>query len=175
MAEAKRLKTYLFHPEWEEDYFLCTRIQGPSVSSAKQIPKKGNLQQRFKMVHKSYQRDFPAKIELCSQKVQELRSQLAAQQSIFTRPNTKGKAATIASYRVSHVLAKHKKSFKDSEVVKEAFIETADALFGEFKNKTEIVAAIKDMQLLRNTVTRRCERMAEDVQTQLKKDITACE
>ena len=139
------------------------------------IPKKGNLERHFKTVHKSYETDFPAKTPLRSRKVRDLKSQLAAQQSVFTRPNTKGKAATTASYRVSHVLAKHKKSFKDGEVVKEAFIEAADALFGEFKNKTEIVTAIKDMQLSRNTVTRRCEGMAEDVESQLKKDIDACE
>ena len=47
----------------------------------------------------------------------------------------KSKAATIASYRVSHVLAKHMKSFKDGEVVKEAFLEAADALLGDSKNK----------------------------------------
>lgn len=118
--------------------------------------------------------DFPVKTELRSQKVRELKTQLAAQQSVFIRPNTKGKAATIASYHVSRVLAEHKKSFKDGEVVKEAFIEAADVLFGNFKNKTEIVSTIKDMQLSRNSVTRRCEGMAEDVETQLK-DIDACE
>ncbi len=139
------------------------------------IPKRGNLERHFKTVHKKYETDFPAKTELRSRKVRELKTQLAAQQSVFTRSNTKGKAATMASYRVSHVLAKQKKSFKDGEVVKEAFIEAADALFGEFKNKTEIVSTIKDMQLSRNTVTRRCEGMAEDVETQLKKDIDACE
>ncbi|XP_049444494.1 general transcription factor II-I repeat domain-containing protein 2-like [Epinephelus fuscoguttatus] len=178
MAEARKTKTYHFHSEWEEDYFfvysnsksICL-ICNASVS----IPKKGNLERHFKTVHKSSETDFPAKTALRTRKVQELKSQLAAQQSIFTRPNTKGKAATIASYRVSHVLAKHKKSFKHGEVVKEAFIEAADALFDEFKNKMEIVAAIKDVQLSRNTVTRQCEAMTEDVEGQLKKDIDACE
>lgn len=107
--------------------------------------------------------------------MRELKTQLAAQQSVFPRPNTNGKAATITSYHVSRVLAEHKKSFKDGEVVKEAFIEAADVLFGNFKNKTEIISTIKDMQLSWNTVTRRCEGMAEDVETQLKKDIDACE
>ncbi|MBN3316912.1 CE295 protein, partial [Atractosteus spatula] len=37
----------------------------------------------------------------------------APQQSVFTRPNTRGKAATIASFHVSHVLAEHKKSCSD--------------------------------------------------------------
>lgn len=67
--------------------------------------------------------------------MRELKTQLAAQQSVFPRPNTKGKAATVASYHVSRVLAEHKKSFKDGEVVKEAFIEAADVLFGNFKEQ----------------------------------------
>ena len=59
-------------------------------------------------------------------KLKELKSQLATQQSIFTKPNTSSKAAKIASYRVCHVLAKYKKSFQDGEMVKEAFIKAAD-------------------------------------------------
>lgn len=54
---------------------------------------------------------------------------------------------------LSHVLAKNKNSFKEGEVVKEAFVKAAFALFGEFKNKTEIVAANKDVQLSRNDNT----------------------
>ena len=45
------------------------------------------------------------------------------------------KATTIASYRVSHVLAKHKKPFKVDNIVKEDFLKTADSLFKDFKNK----------------------------------------
>ena len=59
-------------------------------------------------------------------KLKELKSQLATQQSIFTKPNTRNKAVKIASYRVCHVLAKYKKSFQDGEMVKEEFIKTAD-------------------------------------------------
>ena len=32
-------------------------------------------------------------------------------------------------------------------MIKEAFNEPADSLFGDFKNKTEITAAINDIQL----------------------------
>ena len=59
-------------------------------------------------------------------KLKEQKSQLAAQQSIFTKPNTRTKAAKITSYRVCHVLAKYKKSFQDEEMVKEAFIKASD-------------------------------------------------
>ena len=61
-------------------------------------------------------------------RLKEQKSQLAAQQSIFTKPNTRSKAAKITSYRVCHVLSKNKKSFQDGEMVKEAFIKAADWL-----------------------------------------------
>ncbi|XP_060799461.1 zinc finger BED domain-containing protein 5-like [Neoarius graeffei] len=125
-------------------------------------------------VHKSYAKDFLAKSALRTEKVNNLRRQLAAKQAVFTRPVNKSKTATIASYRVSRVLAKHKKCFKDGEVFKEAFVEATDALFADFKNKKEIMSAIQETQLSRNTITRRCETMSEDIERQLRNDIESC-
>ena len=64
---------------------------------------------------------------------------------------------------MSHSIIKHKKSFQDGEVIKEAFVEAADSLFRDFKNKPEILSSIKALQLSRSRVTRRCEVMAEDL------------
>ena len=60
-------------------------------------------------------------------------------------------------------------------MVKDAFVEAADTLFRDFKNKAEILSSIKALQLSRHTVTRRCEAMAEDVTQQMWKDISDCE
>ena len=140
------------------------------------LAKKGNLERHFKTVHKRYERNFPAKTPLHATKVRDLKAQLAARQSIFTKPKTQAnKAATVASYRISHVVAKHKKPFIDGNIGKEAFLEAADSLFDDFKNKAEIVKAIKEVQLSRKTTTRRCEGMAVDVEEQLRKDIDLCE
>ena len=113
---------------------MCIRMQSPSVLSAMQTW----LYQRKGIWSGISRRSTRATIQtsqlnhLCvPRKVQELKSQLAAQQFVFTRPNTKSKAATIASYHVSRVLAKGKKSFKDGEIVKEAFMEAADVLFAD--------------------------------------------
>ena len=77
-----------------------------------------------------------------------MRSPLAAQYYIFTKQNSRGPAATTAPYQVSHILAKHKKPFKDGEMEKKIFFwKAADLLIGDFKNKTEIMAAVKDIQL----------------------------
>ena len=67
--------------------------------------------------------------------MKELKSQLLGQQSFFTQATSEAKAATEASFRVSHIIVKNKKSFQDGEMVKEAFIEAADSLFRDFKIK----------------------------------------
>ena len=74
-----------------------------------------------------------------------MNSQLATQQSIFIKPNTRSKATKIASYRLCHILAMYKKSFQDREMFKKTFVEAANSLFGNFKNKDEIMSAIKDL------------------------------
>lgn len=86
------------------------------------------------------------------------RSELRAQAQFLPGPTP----------RVRLQRQQRKKSFKDGKVVEEAFVEAADALFSESKNKTDIVAAIKDVQLSSNTVTQRCEGMAEGLEEQLK-------
>lgn len=103
-------------------------------------------------------------------RVKELKSQL----SFFSQLTSKAKAATEASFRVSHLIVKNKKSFQDGEMVKEAFVEAADSLFRDFKNKPEILPSIKALQPSRSTVTRRSEAMAKDLTQQLWKDITDC-
>lgn len=81
---------------------------------------------------------------------------------------------TVASFRMTQVLAKHKKPFADGEMIKNEFLETSDSLFDSFKNKNEIISAIKDLQLSRRTVTRRLEIMNCDLADQLTEDITNC-
>lgn len=56
---------------------------------------------------------------------------------IFLTADHKSKGSK-ASFQVSHFIFKHKKSFQDRELVKEAFVEGADSLFRDFKNNPEI-------------------------------------
>lgn len=175
---SKKPKTYHFHAEWEEEFFFTmsySKCVCLICQTSIAIPKKGNVERHFRTLHKNYDSDFPAKSELRKTKVRELKSQLIGQQSLFTKPNSKAKAATEASFRVSHTIIKHKKSFQDGQMVKEAFVEAADSLFRDFKNNPEIVSAIKAVQLSRSTVTRRCEVMADDLTQQLWKDIADCQ
>ena len=96
-------------------------------------------------LHKKYDSDFPPKSELRKRKIRELKAQLSAKQALFTGATSKSNAATIASFRVSRVLLKHKKPFQDGEIFKEAFLEAAESLYENFKNKSEIMSAIKEV------------------------------
>lgn len=80
----------------------------------------------------------------------------------------------MASLRVTHVLAKHKKPFSDGEIFKVGFLVAADALFENFKNKEEIINAIQSMQLSKNAVAKRLEVLANDMHLQLKNYFEAC-
>ncbi|XP_050508081.1 protein ZBED8-like [Diabrotica virgifera virgifera] len=138
------------------------------------LPKCGNLERHYKTLHKNYENDFPQNSLFRKRKVQDLKSSLKTEQSMFTRPVKQSVAATIASFKISYILAQHKKPFEDGEVVKEAFIEAASVLFEDFKNKTDIMSAIKQVQLSRPTVTRRIEIMCKDLESQVKSDIMKC-
>ena len=122
---------------------MCASSGMPASRFQRRVTFKGILQPRTK----GTRRIFPVQSDLRKTNLKKLKSQLATQQYIFTEPNTRSEAVTIASYRVCHVLAKNKKSFQDGEMVEQAFIKAADLLFGNLKKKDEIMSAIKDLQL----------------------------
>jgi hypothetical protein len=70
------------------------------------------------------------------------------EQSDLVKPILKSQAVAVASFRVSLVLAKRKKPFTDREMMKEAFLEAGDSLFSSFKNKSEIISAIRHTTLV---------------------------
>lgn len=170
----KKRKTYHFNEEWEEQFFfkmISNKCVCYICHASVALPKKSNIERHFKTVHGSFDKDFPLKSELRKQKLKEYKLQLTGQQSHFIKPIVISKAATVASFRVSQILAKHKKPFSDGEMIREALIEASDSLFESFKNKNEIMSAIKDVQLSRRTVTRRIEMMNLDLVEQMTEDI----
>ena len=50
------------------------------------------------------------------------------------------------------------RNFSDSAILKNAFLEAAGSLFCDYKNKSEIVSAINDLQLSHNTDAKRLDQ-----------------
>ena len=65
------------------------------------------------------------------------------------------------------------KAFIDGEYVKESFLKISEHLFGDFKNKCEIVPKISEMPLSAKTVKDRTIKMAENITKQQIKDINS--
>ena len=63
-------------------------------------------------------------------------------------------------------VAKNEKPFTDGVLVKEAFLNFAEMLFGDLPNKCTIISRIKDMHISPRTVERRITDMATDVTEQ---------
>jgi len=97
-----------------------------------------------------------------------LERNLQSRQAIFPKPINKAKEATIASYKITEILAtkkkKKKKPFQDGNVIKECLVE----------NKIEMCSAIKEVQLSWSTITRRVDYMPDDTE-QLRQDLEICE
>ncbi|KAL2097960.1 hypothetical protein ACEWY4_007167 [Coilia grayii] len=174
----KKPKTYIFHQEWEEE-FLFTLVKEKCVClmchQPQALSKRGNLERHHNTNHPKFKNSFPPKSQIRAKKVQELKAALKAQQSVFTKPTSQNKAATEASFRVSHLLVKHKKPFTDGELYKEAMAVTAKTVCSNFKNSEEINAAFGAVPLGPATVTRRVELLSEDVNQQVLKDLSRCE
>ena len=64
---------------------------------------------------------------------------------------------------------KYRKSFINGKFFKNTFLECADSLFDDFKNKSDILKRIK------NTARRRIEDMSKDVDMQVKDHLLNCD
>ena len=75
----KKVKTYHYHKEWENDYFFimvknkcCCLICNTSIA----LPKKGNVERHLRRVHNKYEIDYPQNSELRKVQMYFSRSQL---------------------------------------------------------------------------------------------------
>ena len=108
----KSLKTYYFNEKWETE-FCFTNVNAKCVclicGATVSVGKRCNVERHYTKVHNNFSRDFPEGSSLRKEKIKELKATLQRQQSLFTRPTKKASAATEASFKVAHILTKHKK------------------------------------------------------------------
>ena len=69
---SKRKKNNLFHKEWKEDYFFVmfnSRCVCLICHASISLPKKGNVERHFTIMHNKYTKDFPLQSKLRKKKV----------------------------------------------------------------------------------------------------------
>lgn len=154
----KSLKTCYFHEEQETEFFFmnvndkCVCPICISVLQSAILPKS-------------------TATFLRKEKIKELKTSLQRQQSLLPKPMKKTKAAKEASFKVVHVLTKHKMPFNIGGFVKKAMTAIAETIFTDHKSKTEILSALANVQLGANTATRRVSVESADVGKKLELDM----
>jgi hypothetical protein len=176
-SKNNRKRLYRFNVTWEDEF--CTiEYKGKCLCLICDFTftamKRHNVERHYKTNHSKFNEEYPPNSQLRCNKIKLLKSNLLHQQGILTRSAQISKQATIASFKIVHLLVKNKKPFIDAELFKEAFLVGADSLFEGYVNKKEVISAISNLQLSARTVARRLEEMGTDMKMQLKLDIDMC-
>ncbi|KAK9977291.1 hypothetical protein ABG768_019112 [Culter alburnus] len=181
MASKKRKvdnENRVFNPAWQMD-FAFAEIGGKPMCLICQktiaVLKRANLQRHHEQLHPDFSVAYPQSSDLRSQKVQTLLAVFHAQRSMFRGIIKSADNITEASFRVAWNIAKAKRPATEGEFLKDTFMDCAESLFSEFKNKDDIIRQISKLQLSDSTVTRRVELISDDLFSQLLNDIESSE
>nr|XP_055069906.1 SCAN domain-containing protein 3-like [Misgurnus anguillicaudatus] len=140
------------------------------VSETVGVVKSGNVKRHYETKHRYFEQQYPQNTEVRTIKLRQLKSSYESANKLLVRALTHQERATEASFRVAWVLGKTKKPVSDAEVVKECFVEIAEALI-EGKERQEMSEKFKKIPLSNDTLTRRTEILAHDLVKQLADDI----
>ena len=58
---------------------------------------------------------------------------------------SEGECVTLASFKISMIIAKYQKPFSDGEFVKECFLESGATLYSDYSNKNSIMKQIENL------------------------------
>lgn len=157
----------IFKPEWELDYlFIFNKDSKPQCLICVQVLavlKEYNLKRHYATHHQNMYEKHS--IEARKLLVEQLKTKLNQQQSMYTKGNKIKESSIIASYTVTYELAKSKKPFTDGNFVKKCAIQMAKAFSQE-----KIAKEFESVPLSKQTVARR----TEDISLQLSQSLKSC-
>uniref|UniRef100_A0A3B3RGE1 HAT C-terminal dimerisation domain-containing protein n=1 Tax=Paramormyrops kingsleyae TaxID=1676925 RepID=A0A3B3RGE1_9TELE len=142
---------------------LCRKILG--------VCKTYNVKRHFDTTHATFDKKYPLGSQERAFQITSLEKNAIAEQNTMRASLKVSQAVTLATFKISWLLAKHGKPFSNGELVKNCFLET-QCLFDDLSNKNEIIRRIKSLQLSNDTVTRRISEISENLTEQLKTKLT---
>lgn len=146
-----------FQDKWTDKFLFVLHGMNPLCLISKQTCvgfKQSNLECHFKTVHPQFNESYPSGSELRKKRIAQLTVSLCEQQNLIHRTTFTAERLTEASYEVAWILARAKKAFSDSEIVKDCFLASAEILFADFDNKNAIIKHIRGFQLSDSTIMR---------------------
>lgn len=156
-------KVRFFQEKWSDLYFFVEHkskavclICNESVA----VMKEYNIKRHYDTKHSGKYSALEGHFR--SDKVNELKSKINCQQSLFTRANKESENSVRVSYMIAEKIAKRGKPFADGEFVKECLQSAVDVLC------PSQAQAISNISLSGVTIARRVEDLATDIFNKLK-------
>lgn len=160
----------VFNEQWTTKYFF-TLVKNKAIclicQESVSVLKEYNIKRHFTTKHSEYGADLTS--EARKKAADKYVQNLFRQQSVFNRQNLEQEAATIASFSIAYLIAKHNKPFSDGEFIKECLIEASKIICPDIKHKFEGIS------LSRRTVTRRIECINDNINQQLSSTLDSVE
>ncbi|XP_072221995.1 general transcription factor II-I repeat domain-containing protein 2 [Leuresthes tenuis] len=117
-----------------------------------------NVRRHYETKHQTYTSYTGADRE---EKVKQMAASLLAQQQCFLRANKIQETATLASYKVAEVIARHGKPFSDGDFIKQCLTTVAETMCPEKMQE------FNNVSMSRNTVVRRIEDLSANLEHQV--------
>ncbi|KAI2646421.1 EPM2A-interacting protein 1 [Labeo rohita] len=167
------MKEHTVLEEWKNQFAVNERDGQPFCLLCRKILgvcKTYNVKRHFDTTYATFDKKYPLGSQERAFQITSLEKNAIAEQNTMRASLKVSQAVTLATFKISWLLAKHGKPFSDGELVKNCFLET-QCLF-DLSNKNEIIRRIKSLQLSNDTVTRRISEISENLTEQLKTKLT---
>ena len=167
MSSVKKRKVVderrVFQREWTEIFFFFEERGKPFCLKCKKmlaVTKKENLKRHYETNHPELKN---LDGELRKVKIEELKKNLYAQQSVMTFFCSTNNDVLTVSYEVSEIIAKKLRPYDDGAWAKELLVKPAEKL------TLNSVHLYQKLSLSRPTVFKRIQEMGQDIEDNLKK------
>ena len=173
-------QTRAFNEKWEQEFFVTLNADNSSVSClicGQSISglKRSNLQRHFKAKHSLFCNDSPIDSHSRKTKLTELKKNRDAQKICLASGQKASDDLSEASIRISHLICRNKKPFTDGEYLKTAAMSIVETVCHGDPCKDRVLKKIAAIPLSRQTVSRKSEDIASDLQDQLLADLRDCD
>jgi len=153
----------VFNNQWRFDYFVSEH-KGNALClichEAIAVLKEYNIRRHYQTKHFSQFSSFTGNQR--NEKYEDLKRSMSIQQLILTKSVDKNEAATKASFRIAHLLAKRMKPFSDGELIKTCILSSVEEMC------PEKLSIFKNLTLSTRTIADRTVEIAENITSQLK-------
>jgi len=160
----------LFKASWTVDFFVMGRfgkimclIWQETIAVAKEY----NVKRHFSTKHGDRYNSLTGQLRI--DRVNSLKQSVIGQQSLFTAVSNKSEASTKVSFLIAEAIAKRGKAFSDGEFVKECLRLFTGVVCPEKKSEVEKAS------LSHQTVARRVDELASNIEESLTKRLAECE